>query len=142
MTAIYDAPTNTLIEKSEMPEPDLNNFEGRPSPLGSFIDHEAYCKYVEQYNAHIASLRTIICDPSCRDKFVHGGEYEENVHFHIVTKINESGNVWICVVPLSTPVQQDELWEYVIHFLANNPGLTTNAKVAELNKIFSITKKP
>lgn len=115
MTAIYDAPTNTLTK---------------------------------------ADGTKISCDPSCRDKFVHGGEYEEGKDYQISLKCNAAGHVVsnACVstcsefctsiaVPLSPPVQEDELWEEALSYLVNNPSLNYSTQIKTLKERYSITKK-
>ena len=83
MKAIYDIEANTLTEVSEIDKPTQplrHNFESDAEHLKAY---SIYGIDLRQHYAHIASLRAIPCDPSCRDKFVHGKEYEEGKDFEI-----------------------------------------------------------
>jgi hypothetical protein len=88
MKAIYDASDNSLQEQSRMRKP-LS-----PNPYTDCIDVISLQRYkdvvaeyerrMDEYNAHIASLRKIPCSPEAVNSFRHGIEYEENLHYRVI----------------------------------------------------------
>ena len=127
MKAIYDQPTNTLNEVVSMEPPSR-----KPYLQMTDEDWKEFDRQAQEYNDHVGSLRTIPCDPSCRDKFVHGGEYEGGVEYEIIRGTNlVNGGVAEYAFPISRPVQEDllikELSEMIIAGL-NEKGYTITKK--------------
>lgn len=80
MTSLYNKADHTLTEQPEMEKPDINDFKDPVwCPAG---DCPAYRGCMSQYEKHLAKLRTIPCDPSCKDLWsdkqilVEGKDYE------------------------------------------------------------------
>lgn len=71
--AKYIADTNELQELSSMEKPDQYSFSHK----------FAYEDAMAAYNNHLASLRSIPCDPSCREVFKGNQEYEEGRDYEI-----------------------------------------------------------
>lgn len=120
MKARYDLPTNTLEQLPSMEKPDIQEFV---NPIWCPTGYcPAYHKEITEYNAHIASLQRIPCDPSCREIWADKGEYEEGKDFEIAGAgdwkycYQLKGNVF--ARPLSAPVEQDELWTEVAKDIA------------------------
>jgi hypothetical protein len=193
MKALYDSTTNSLKDQPVMNKPVRARYD--------WISK--YKEDLEAYDSHIASLRTIPCDESCRGVFIHGCEYEEGKDYEVKgsatwtyhptygygcaeccngDRCDEDctakyrrpncpyckGKGWfkekpffaypigkdVLTVPLSPPVQEDELWDEVLlklhiaarEYHADHPGLPNHrpwheAIVAELTKHFILTKR-
>lgn len=109
MTSRYNKTENTITELPGMEKPEP------PKRIDMYYDA------MQKYNAHIASLRTIPCDPSCRELWTDKGEYEEGRHFEARYVCNKTGafyspdcveptcdNCTLIAFPLSPAVQEDE----------------------------------
>lgn len=142
MKAIYHLPTNTLEQLLEMEAPDMDKYNN---------DYFLAYGHIKAYENHIASLQRISCDPSCAVLWTNQQVVEEGKDFEerSICAFYKTGCIdkencddcRIVAVPLSAPVEQDELWREAIHFLVNNPGLTYEAQVKGLCARFAITKK-
>jgi hypothetical protein len=100
MTALYNAQENCIVELPGMEKPD---FDDRPRGDASVHDRDEWMQVVHQrnrdYSAHIASLRKLPCDPSCRTVWKEGQEVVEGKDYEVKecrtwTKRDDQG--WGC----------------------------------------------
>lgn len=158
-TYTYTASTNTLKQKAEIEKPYKSDFtdEGIYTDETSY-DWEGYENAISAYNAHLASLKEIACEPGCKEVWKDGDTVVEGKDFEVVFRDEacyddcEKGGCHsaaeckyvdetaLMAFPL-TPKSEDELWAEVIRYLINNPGLSYNTKVGDLKNSFTLIKK-
>lgn len=83
--AKYIAETNSLQEVSQLPEPLLPyypKFGGNDTAYD--VAMQMYHTAFQDYNAHLATLRLIPCDLSCREVFKDGEVYIEDAHYRLI----------------------------------------------------------
>lgn len=161
-TATYLAEENCLQEEPTMEKPvEPHRYHYDLISLGGLLYDSNVKNYrlrLDEYNAHLATLRKIPCDPSCKglwadgQKVVEGKDYKLKFQF-LFSKEPEK---WItCDQPFYrnmdvperpiafplVPAGEDELWLQAIHYLRNNPALSDNTKVADLKTMFTINKR-
>lgn len=84
MTAIYNAKDNCLQEQPGTPKP-RRPFAANYADQECFdLDLQHYEFAMTEYNAHIATLRTLPCDESAKGMFVDGKSYEEGKDYRVV----------------------------------------------------------
>jgi hypothetical protein len=138
MKSTYNLSGNFLQELPEKSKPDATRILGA-NPNGA--DYEVLDELIDEYNTHIASLRTIPCSEECKSVFKDKEIYEEGKDYMVtnypIPAILPADPKYIAV-PLSQPVQEDELWEEVYSLASIH--LKPNAIKAFKQK-FTITKK-
>jgi hypothetical protein len=110
---------------------------------------ECECKI---YQDHIASLRTIPCDESCRDRFVDKGVYEEGKDYKVKQvpipyweDFDDGVEYRDIAYALSPPVLEDDLWEEIAQLLKVKTDFRNDyIQIAIINPMkskYTITKK-
>jgi hypothetical protein len=154
MKAIYSSSTNTLREQSEMEAPDMEKYNN---------DYFLAYGHIKAYEKHTASLRTIPCDPSCRKIWTEQQVVEEGKDFIFkecdwMPETEDEYNQALYearhelptttpkvlrAVPLSPPVQEDELWNEFMQKLMGDywKEYSNIDAIDELKKLFTLTKK-
>lgn len=152
MTAIYSAEDNTLKEQPAMekPEQPLKAIYRRQlQPY--YEDMREYDRRITEYNAHIASLRTLPCHPSAKSVWKEGDVLTQNKDYNLYKICAVPGGCFddlacgTCEVQ-AWPVKiksEDELWREVI--ISVNDGAKQEYSwgtiIAELKEKFTITRK-
>jgi hypothetical protein len=111
MTALYDSTTNSLTEQPQKEKPEMWDeyvFAVKNNAFKINVTKKEK-EDIDNFKAHIASLRTIPCDESCRGVFIHGCEYEEGRDYERVGKHMGTPPEGMYAIPLSPPVQEDDL---------------------------------
>lgn len=136
--AKYIADTNELQELSSMEKPDQYSFSHK----------FAYEDAMAAYNNHLASLRSIPCDPSCREVFKGNQEYEEGRDYEI-KEVTVPADHWqdvptkrLRAFPITVKTE-DELWREALDTLvgAGHYAVRANHVIEELKKHYTLIKK-
>ena len=139
MQSKYDKSRHVLIEQSQMEEPDKEMMQE------AGLDDEIINEFISDYNAHVASLRTIPCHESFKGE--DGKIYEEGKDFEVVFEETDSGGHWsvksleIYAAPIP---KEDDLWNAAIEIYEDMRPLGKlhrSNMIKELSKHYTITKK-
>jgi hypothetical protein len=101
MKAIYDASANSLTEQPEMEKPEPHKHIG--FLLYDEQKRKQYHKEMDEYSAHIASLRKLLCSPEAVNSFRHGIQYEEGKDYKVIWHYYAPDEKELRAVPLDPP---------------------------------------
>lgn len=145
-TATYIAEENCLQELPQMETP-----ERHPADIdfGSALYNYWWHRW-EDYNTHLASLRKIPCDPSCKglwadwQKVVEGKDYEVKMDckYPVSCFVEETCNCVYTAFPLVP--EGEDLWEEFLQSVFDATGLNIANYPAGLKLLkskYSLTKR-
>jgi hypothetical protein len=132
MTYTYIASTNTLKQVLAMERPNASDYRNR---------RHAYATALERYQEHLASLKEIACDESCKEVWKDGQEVVEGVDFKVVSAFElEQGGVYD---PIAIPVKAEsedeyETWREMFTLFVNRFVVAENAtaNIGDAIKVF------
>jgi hypothetical protein len=120
-TYTYTASTNTLKQVATMEKP-----EGPFEILGNVPDVYFLnaMRRTREYNAHLASLKEIPCEPGCKEVWKDGQEVVEGKDFEVHTicnskrydcrKVERCGYCELLAVPIKAEIEDEQaLWRDV-----------------------------
>lgn len=141
MTYTYVASTNTVRQKSELAEP----LQYRAWLACRENDKYLVCTNeqaaeIKEYDNHLASLKEIACDESCKEvwkdgqEVIDGKDFETRLFYHAP----DDKELRAYLIKAES---EDELWADALGFLVNNPSLNYPSQIKELKKKYTISKK-
>ncbi len=140
MTFIYHASENVIREKTTRTEPYKSYFNTRKSG----VDMNSYSDALDNYNQHIASLKSYPCHISCKEVWKDGedvtGKYglkEENAG---VTDDGQNYITHLTAYPLTTQSEsEDELWDEALEISIKTPSYEETKR--QWKQSFTISRK-
>lgn len=142
-TATYIAEENCLQEEPTMKKPELWEYfdEAVYQDESTFRDDD-FKKAIREYKAHLATLRKIPCDTSCKGLWADAQKLVENVDYKLDWDFTKGTGNDVVAFPL-VPVGED-LWEEFLQSVFDATGLNIANYPAGLKLLkskYSLTKR-